>query len=570
MIDFNKIKYERINFEETKLTLEILIKQLKDTDNFNVYITIVRKINNIQNHIEEMFDYADIKNMRNLNDEYYKKEIEYWNSLKPKFDLLFLSFYDEINNSKFKKELTKSMPNNFFKLIEYQTRITSDKNIELLKRENELKTEYRNLNKTKILYDGEERTIGSISAFFSNKDRSVRKKAHDAVNNFYYEHKDEYISILYELINIRNKIAKNLGFNNYAQYSLYKLKRFDYDYSDISKFRNNIIEFIVPLCMKISEWQKEELGLTELEYFDTVFFEEMPKLKMYGNDLLNELKKSFAEVDKDLSNLFNNMLENNYIDFIQRDDKVNFAITNYLTETGVPVVTGNYKNSYLDVQTTTHEIGHSYQKYCASIKDKEYIISPLLKYPTMEIAEMFSYGMELIMINHVNNLFEEDDYKKYCFMKIYNLVSNLPYICLVDEFQQRIYSEENLKIEDIQNIWLELVNKYHLEKSNSGHINLDNGGYFYRQSHIYLDPFYYIDYALSYFGALTIWNNCKNNIELFKEISKVASYYSFNDLINKYNMPNPFNKDTVKNITVELENELKCKKLVRSEQTVKQ
>lgn len=557
MIKFNKIKYERIDFTKTKLILEELIERLKITDNFKEYISIVKKINNIQNHIEEMCDYADIRNMRNLNDEYYKDEIEYWNSFKPKFDLLFLPFYDEINHSKFKDLLFKNMPNNFFKIIECQIRITSDKNIELQKRENNLKTQYRNLNKIKIAYDGEEKTISYISGFFSNKNREIRKKAHDAINNFYYEHKDDYTEILFELINIRNTIAKNLGFNNYVQYSLYKLKRFDYNYKDISKFRNNIIEFIIPLCKKLGQVQKKELRLTKLEYFDTIFFEEMPKLKVCGNELLNEFKKSFAEVDEDLSHLFTNMLENDYIDFIQREDKVNFSITNYLAETRLPVVTGNYKNSYLDVQITTHEIGHSYQKYCASIKDKKYIVSPLLKYPTMEIAEMFSYSMELIMLNHVNNLFEESDYKKYYFMKIYNMVSNLPYICLVDEFQQMIYSKENLKIEDIKNIWLELANKYHLEKSNSGHINLDNGGYFYRQSHIYLDPFYYIDYALSYFGAFAIWCNCEKNIELFKEIGEVASYYSFKDLIDKYNMPNPFNKETIKNIAIKLENELK-------------
>lgn len=563
MINFNEIKYERIDFDKTKIALEALMGQLKDTNDFDVYISIVQRINNIQLHIEEMFDYADIRNMRNLNDEYYKGEIEYWNSLKPKFDLLFLPFYDEMNHSKFKDLLLKSMPHNFFEIISYQTKITSDKNIELFKRENDLKMQYRYLNKTKILYDGEEQTIGMISSFFTSKNRSTRKKAHDAVNDFYYQYKDKYTNILYELVNVRNEIAKNLGFHNYVEYSLYKLKRIGYDYGDIAKFRNHITEFIVPLCKKISEWQQEELNLTKLEYFDTVFFEEMPKLKMYGNDLLSELRKSFEEVDEDLSNLFHHMLDKNYIDLIQRDNKVNFAITNYLTETEFPVVTGNYKNSYLDVQTTTHELGHAYQKYCASIKDKEYIVSPLLKYPTMEIAEMFSYGMELIMMGHVRNIFEEDDYEKYCFMKIYNLVVQLPYICLVDEFQQLIYSKENLEIHDIKNIWLELVGKYHLEKSNTGHINLDNGGYFYRQSHIYLDPFYYIDYALSYFGAFAIWNNCENDIELFKEIGGVASYYSFNNLIDKYNMPNPFNKDVVKDIALRLDKELKAKRLVR-------
>ena len=224
MLEFNKVKYERVDYNEAKLILEELIKNLKNAANYEKYLSIAKKINRIETHIEEMYDYADIRNMRDLNDDYYKSEIEYWNTFKPQFDLLFLPFYEELNNSKFKDKLIKVMPDNFFKIIEYQIRITSDRNTDLLKRENELKIQYRNLNKTKILYDGEEKTVGSISGLFKDKDRNVRKKAHDAVNDFYYEHREEYTNMLYELVNIRNKIAQNLGFKNYVEYSLYKLK----------------------------------------------------------------------------------------------------------------------------------------------------------------------------------------------------------------------------------------------------------------------------------------------------------------------------------------------------------
>lgn len=563
MVNFNDIKYERINYETTKSEIEYLINNLIEMSNYEEYLEICKKINGLHKHIEEMYDYADIRNMRNLSDEYYKKEIDYWNEYKPKFDILFLPFYKEMINSRFRDSLEKVMPSNFFSVIECQIRITSDEIVDLIKKENELKTKYRNLNRSKILFDGKEKTISMISGLFSNKDRNIRKKAHDAVNDYYYSKQEEYDKTLYELVKVRNDIAKKLNFNNYIEYSLYKLKRFGYDYRDISLFRDNIIKYIVPICRELSKWQKEELGLNELTYYDTVFFEDMPKVKLYGNDLLEELRKSFKEVDLELSKLFNDMLDNDYIDLIQRDDKVSFAITNYLTESAIPVITGNYKNSYLDVQTTTHEMGHSFQKYLASIKDRKYIVSPLLKYPTMEIAEMFSYSMELIMMKHVSNLFDEDDYKKYCFMKIYNLVSNLPYICLVDEFQERIYSNNNLNVDDIRKIWLELVDKYQLNRSNKGHINLDTGGYLYRQSHIYLDPFYYIDYALSYFGALAIWSDSDKNLDLFKEIGEVASYYSFNELIDKYNMPNPFEEDNVKDISIKLKEELTKNKLVR-------
>ncbi len=54
----------------------------------------------------------------------------------------------------------------------------------------------------------------------------------------------------------------------------------------------------------------------------------------------------------------------------------------------------------------------------------------------------------------------------------------MPYICLVDEFQERIYEKTDLKREDLRKTWLELAKKYHLESENTGHINLETGGYF--------------------------------------------------------------------------------------------
>ena len=146
-------------------------------------------------------------------------------------------------------------------------------------------------------------------------------------------------------------------------------------------------------------------------------------------------------------------------------------------------------------------------------------------------------------------------------MKIHEIVSDLPYICLVDEFQEKIYRKEDLKQEDINNIWLELVKKYNLEKSNTGHINLESGNYFFRQSHIYLDPFYFIDYALSYIGAFSFWDKCSDNLKLFKEIGSVASYYSFRELIDKYNMPSPFEEEIIKELSMKLRKELENKRV---------
>lgn len=62
--------------------------------------------------------------MRNLNDELFKKEMDYWNEYKPKFDVLFIPFYQIIIESKYREKLNEVMPPNFFYTIEFQMKIT--------------------------------------------------------------------------------------------------------------------------------------------------------------------------------------------------------------------------------------------------------------------------------------------------------------------------------------------------------------------------------------------------------------------------------------------------------------
>lgn len=552
MKNIKKIEYKRISYDETKEKLEKMIEELKTIKDFEKFLKIVREIIELQNEIEEMYDYADIQNMRTLDDEFYKEEVEYWNATKPKFDVLFVPFYQVMLDTEFKDKLNDVIPENFFNTVSSKIKITSDKVVDLKRRENELKSEYRSLNKISIDFEKERLTLPRIAKYFTSNEREVRKKAHDAVNEYYYSQQDKYISILYELVKVRNEISRELGFNDYSEYSLHSLRRFGYDYDDIRVFRDNVIKYFIPLCNSLNEFKRKELGVDRLTYYDTVFFSDSPKLLYSNEELLEKMENVFFSIDGDLGKLFKDMLDNGYIDFCTRENKVNFSITNYLVCEAVPVVTGNYKGNYNDVLTTTHEMGHSYQKYLAGIEDKKYIVSPLLKYPTFEIAEMFSYALQLIAIDYVDSLFSDDDKKKYGFLCIYNLITMMPYICLIDEFQETIYKKVDLKPEDISLIYIELSKKYHLYDGYSGNKNLESGNYYFRQTHVYSDPFYYIDYALSYFGAFAIWSKSSKNLDVFKNVAAVASYYPFKKLIALYGMPNPFEEKSFEEVSIML------------------
>ena len=165
MINFNDIKYERPDFKETKKKVERLIKDLTNCNNFNDYLELVKEINSIESHIEEMYDYADINNMRHMDDKFYDEEIKYWNEYKIQFDTLFVPYYEEVNNSKFKDELRKHVPSNLFKILEYKSKTVSDDIKDLTKKEKDLNQKYRSLNANEIEFNGKNYTISKLGSF---------------------------------------------------------------------------------------------------------------------------------------------------------------------------------------------------------------------------------------------------------------------------------------------------------------------------------------------------------------------------------------------------------------------
>lgn len=548
MINFNDYKYERPDFEDTKSKINSLIELFKSTTDKSECLKYFKKIIDIQNTIEELSDYADIRNMRDGSDEFYSAEMDYWNEIKPQYDLLFKPFYLAILSHPCLSSLREVAPENFFNTIEYQLKITNEDTSDLLKRESELKSEYRSIIRERFNYNGEEINLAGFAKYFNSNDASVRENAHNAYNDFFYSHQLELDNIISELVCVRNKIANICGFNNYSEYSIYKLRRFGYNYEDIKKFRDGVIEYFLPINERLREIQKKNLGVDELHYYDTIFFKDSIELKYHGEELVKEFIKVFYSIDEELGKFFESALSNNYIDLLARKDKVGFAITNYLSKMGLPTVTANYKDTIYDVNVTLHETGHAYQKLNAANKDKNYIVSALLKYPTFDVCEMFSYAMQLIGLDYVDSLFDTDNYQKYVFSFYKDMLTSFPYMALVDEFQESIY-KDNLSGEDIRKKWLELSHKYGQDINNSGHINLDSGSYFYRQSHIFTDPFYYIDYAISYFGAIAIYSKCQDNLEVFNEAASVASYYPLKTIMDKYSIPNPFDLGQVKSMS---------------------
>ncbi len=71
------------------------------------------------------------------------------------------------------------------------------------------------------------------------------------------------------MIEKRDQVAKNAGFDNYRDYKFVELGRFDYTKEDCFQFHEAVKLHVLPLVKKINDNKKEKLGLDVLRPWDT-------------------------------------------------------------------------------------------------------------------------------------------------------------------------------------------------------------------------------------------------------------------------------------------------------------
>ena len=84
-----------------------------------------------------------------------------------------------------------------------------------------------------------------MTPFSQSTERSVRKEA-PLVTNFFVTHEAGFDAIYDEMVQVRDTIAKSLGFANYAEFADVKMNRWDYNRSMIETYRKEILEKVVP------------------------------------------------------------------------------------------------------------------------------------------------------------------------------------------------------------------------------------------------------------------------------------------------------------------------------------
>lgn len=543
---FKDFIYQRPNFDEISKKCDQTVDVVMNAKTKEEVFEAIDKFNKERSHWSSMESIASIRHSVNTLDEFYDKEVEFFNEYGPKYAELENKLSISLINSPHYDALVEKLGKQLFKMIKVQLESFSPEIIPELQEEAKLVTRYGKLiASAKIEFDGKVLNLSQMGPYTTNVNREVRKNAETAMWKFFEENINEIDEIYDSLVKVRDRMAKKLGYKNYIDLGYKRLGRTDYDSNDVKNYRDQVYKELVPVANKIYNHQKERIGVTDFLSYD------IPLEFLDGNAIpigdlkykLDAARKMYHELSDETSEFVDFMLDHELIDLEAKPGKQGGGYCTSILDYKAPFVFANFNGTSGDVDVLTHEFGHAFQNYCSrDFEVSEYI------WPTLESCEIHSMSMEFFAWPWMD-LFFGDAKDKYKYAHLSGSITFIPYGVLVDEFQHWVYENPSVTSDERKAIWRKLEKKYMPWKKYENEF-LEKGNYWIRQSHIFSTAFYYIDYTLAQNCAHQFW--VKNQIDHKKawddyyNLCKTGGSKSFLELLKVANLKNPFVDGTLK------------------------
>jgi oligoendopeptidase F len=367
----------------------------------------------------------------------------------------------------------------------------------------ELEQQYQKLiGAMTVNFRGEERTLVQMAPLLEKTDRSLRQEAWELTARRRLQDRDVLDDLFDRMKVQRIEISREAGFANYVEFAFRQRERFDYGIADSVRFQDTVDRVVVPLARQIQLDHQSALGVDTLRPWD-LEVDPLGRAPLLPFEEVNELAAGtetiFRDVDPDLGDQFGFLRTRQLLDLANRKGKAPGGYQTTLEDARLPFIFMNAVGLDGDVRTLLHEGGHAFHTLAARGE-------PLAAYreSPLEFCEVASMTMELLGARQLAPFYSQADADRSNRRLLEGIVRILPWIATVDAFQHWIYTHPEHTRADRRAAWTKLLDRF-------GGI-VDWSGYeqardhlWHRQLHIFLYPFYYIEYGIAQLGALQIW-----------------------------------------------------------------
>lgn len=509
MKKFAELQYVRPDMEKIFARVSGDIAVLKEAKNYEEFRKAYMDYVEADTELETSKTIAHIRNTINLLDEFYEAEMVYFNSQMPKYEILKKEMGEVIVVSPFKAEMEKEFGAILIQNMEAQKQLSDESIVDDQVKEAELVSRFMKTQAAATVeFKGEQIGNYGLLKIMQSTDRAERKEAFEAWAKLYEGIAPTLEEVYDGLVKVRAGMAKKLGFKSFIPMGYLRRRRFDYTEKELEVFRKQVREVVVPAAAKLYERQKEALGIDTLYYYDESIASPSGNPVPIGDKeyLVGEAQKMYRELSKESGEFFDFMMEYELFDLDSKHGKRAGGYCTILPQYHAPFIFSNFNGTDADVNVLTHEAGHAFAGFTAA----KYQKTPELCHSTSEINEIHSMSMELWTYPWMENFFGDkaEEYRKE---HLADALMKIPYMLCVDEYQHKVFENPEMTTMERRAVWSGLEKIYMPWRNYAGNEFLESGAFWIKQQHIFLYPFYYVDYAMAQMGAFEFYTKMKED-----------------------------------------------------------
>lgn len=528
-------------FERTRTIYDELTARLDDAQSLEDALDVFMRWDAVRREFLSWSALTDLQFQQDTVNPQYKAATDFLNEVRPKIEGLDVALKRKFLSSPLRAQLEHELGSYVF--ARWQTEVTAyDPVVEpFAVKEAKLQDEYTELlAQASFDFRGERLNLPQMSKFSEQPDRGLRHEA-AAVKWAFFSRNRELLDRIYDaLVHVRTETARELDYHNFIELGYRRLTRTDYGPAQVAGYREEIVREIVPLAQRIAGQQARDLGVDRLMVWDEHVFGQAasPKPPQEYDRMLAAAREAFNGLGPEIGGFADLMMKRDLLDLRARGGKAGGGFCTSFPTYGVPYIFANFNGTTHDVNVLVHEMGHAFQNYSS----RDIAISDYL-WPTYEACEVHSMSMEFFAWPQLERFFGADA-QRYRLQHLKTSILFLPYGAAVDHFQHFVYENPDASPADRNAFWKQLEATYLPWRRYDGIEHLERGGYWQLQRHIYLMPFYYIDYTLAMCCALQFWSKSLDDFDGaladYRQLCRQGGRLPFQALMRSAGLRSPF------------------------------
>ena len=558
---FQEMPYERPDLETYAQAIRQVTAAMKDAKTYEEARQAYFDLQAAGEQVETMFSLAHVRNTIDTQDAYYEGEIKWLRENNARMIPLEKAYHEAFATCAFRADFEQEFGEQLLKDVDASLKTSDERLIEDTIRLGELSQEYQKVSAmAETEFRGEKCNFYGLLKHMESTDREERKEAFHAWSALYERISPDLDREYDEMVRIRDHMAKTLGFNTYTEMAYLQRGHYDYDQRDTAVFRKQILETVTPAVAELRERQRVKLGLEKLHWYDEALILPDGNADPEGTmeELVQKALRMYQEMSPETGEFFDFMVKYRLFDLETRPGK---RMGGYMTRFPgyrAPFIFSNFNGTSADVDVLTHEAGHAFQGYLAMRS----IPVEALQGSTAEINETHSMSMEHFAYPWMNLFFGERS-EDYLTAHLIGALTVLPYMCVVDEFQHRVYERPEMTAKERRQVWREIEKTYMPWRDYDGEPFLEEGGFWMQKQHIFLYPFYYLEYALAQMNAFQYYGRMKENRaqawQDYLTLCRAGGTKGYFELLRVGKLENPFQEGTVAQSVGHVIEELKAR-----------